>query len=617
MSRISAGRRSVGAFVGLGAATLALLSVLQSQLSDLHLFPDMKIAVSLLIGALAALATAFQSFHARSQDEDAAARELDAALAGGATRTVEQRDAIDVGATPDPDWQEHRRSFLISEIEARMRAFWLVCVIGPPDAGVTRAAFEALRATRSKAKLVCPVDANGLSYMLAARDQLLRALADNLSEEEVRKGSSLARRVGRRAKRSFRLLSEPPPVPLVLWLDGLERFVPELDVDELVRFLGSTGPDADPEHSPAVRLVATMRAEDHDRLLAGDDDNAHRARRLLGLGCAFRLSAPMARGCAAAPGEMPAPATVPNPPQVDELRPEYTGRGALVVLSAVVVGLGIWLGLSWIGHHGWTVPPSLAVQQDAISGSLPACETPPEGLQPAQGLREDQDWILPVQSGSCPASDSVSVFRVQSGRLVKVLTEAPKNPTPIWWFRCPVPGRCAISAGGRRIVVVGQFTDPQNESLPIVLFRFHSQEHLLAPALPRLPVRLHPQGQLKLDLSPGAISDLAPGTCSSPAQLCGYPADYVTATLSSTGNETQSRVLLIAGYADGVWYKPSKVLTQAFALQYEANGYVHFDPRPCHRQGGQTLVTVRRPHEVNIGAEMQNAWQPSQDVVCP
>ena len=97
-------------------------------------------------------------------------------------------------------------------------------VVGPPRAGKSRSALEALDAD---AYVIAPCDADAL-----------KALPD----------------------------IDPPPgalVHTVLWLDGLERFVPALDARLLDRLLGAELPPA---------IVATMRRDAYDKLLAGPDE---------------------------------------------------------------------------------------------------------------------------------------------------------------------------------------------------------------------------------------------------------------------------------------------------------------------------------------------------------
>jgi hypothetical protein len=150
------------------------------------------------------------------------------------------------------------------------------------------------------------------------------------------------------------------------------------------------------------------------------------------------------------------------------------------------------------------------------------------------------------------------------------------------------------------------------------MYRFHSYEHLLAPALPPVSLFARKRGRIVLDLAPGAVTDLGRGTCDTAAELCGYPADYITAMPSANPGEEQTRILLIAGYAVGPWYAPEWVLTRAFALQYQPNGHVAFDPRPCQvRAGGRpSNTTVQHPVVGKIGPEMEQEWSAAEDVVC-
>ena len=609
-------RRSVWTFAGVGGAVLALLTVLQGQLSALHLFTDMKFAVSLLIGAVAALITLLQSSHGNRRSERDQARALDAALVGPATRAAEFWDPVDLGDTADPPNSEYQTRDEDTEIRAEMDQCWLVCVIGPRGAGKTRAAFEAVRAIRANAKILCPVDANGLSILLRGQDQLLAAIADYDAAHSRNEPGFRRHLLARTQRVARRLFGSRKPVRAILWLDDLERFLDGLDIDGLTRFLEKTGCDETVDHRKpsALRLVATMRDDTHDRIVSGDDDIAHRARRLLALGRVVTISA-VSEEETAPKDKSPPSQPLPEPSRVGHLRPTVTLNGALVFLLAIILGLTLWLVQSWAHHHGWTVPPSLADQENVLEAALPACDSPAPP-QPAAGVPNGGDWILPVRSGSCPASDSISVFTVDDGRLNKMLTEAPRADQGIWWFRCADTSRCALPAGGRRTIVVGAFANPHSQMLPLVLYRDQRSDdiRLLAPALPPVSPGVAKQRQLVLELSPGAVASLSKYTCAHPAQLCGYPAEYLAAIPLRGIDDEPDRVLLIAGYAIGPWYEPREVRTRAFSLEYQsASGQVAFDAHSCRvtDNGRPAPTTVPHPSVATIPAQMRAKWEPS------
>jgi hypothetical protein len=367
-------RRSVWTFAGVGGAVLALLTVLQGKLSALHLFTEMKFAVSLLIGAVAALISLLQSSLGNRRIGHDQARALDFALVGSATRAAEFRDPIDLGATADLSHCEYRKRDEDADVRTAMEESGL-CVVGPRGAGRRRAAFEALRAVSPNAKILCPVDANGLSTLLHGQDQLLFAISRLRRRASPRRAGFRFASVRARKTRRAAVIGRREVGPAILWLDDLERFLDGLDIDGLTRFLGKTvGDKPDEDHQPsAVRVVATMRDETHKRIVGAEDDVAHRARRLLALGRVMTIST-LSQGEAAPKAAEPS------------LQPLVTVNGTLVVLLVIILVLVLWLLRSWAHHHGWTVPPRSPLR---CRPSKPRCRPaiPPRHPRPPRVCR--------------------------------------------------------------------------------------------------------------------------------------------------------------------------------------------------------------------------------------
>ena len=417
--------------------------------------------------------------------------------------------------------------------------------------------------------------------------------------------------------------------PLVVWLDCFERFASKLDGDGLRRFLYETSvdPSADPQTGSAkTRLLVTMCTSDYETLVSGTGDDTLRARRLLARAGLVRLPA----------SKLPEEWTPPNHIEaatdddtyfgaVAPLSPASALDGTFGALTLFTGGLLIALVLLAIHYRGFQPPPSLNHQAEMIEGALPTCETAAP-LAPADSVGDDQNWVLPVQAGSCPRSDYVSIYANDEGHLDYVLTERPIDKK-IWIFRCALTTACTVSAGGRRTLIIGTFMHYSGQTqiaLPIILYTDHgpTDVRLLAPFLPRPNKHVR---AITLRLAPGAGSDLkSQSVCTRPAELCGAPPTYITALpagseAAQTGIPSNA-VLLIAGYAQhGPYYAPTRVVTRAFVVQYSKYNAppVLFGPTPCKSTTGRSYYTIAHP-PVGIPQlllTMSNSWKGA--ISCP
>jgi hypothetical protein len=225
------GAKPSGAFLGLGAAILALLTTVQSAVLGLHFYTDVRWVVVGILALLAVLIPAWQTAQARWADEADLARALDAALAGGAKLTARERPWADLGVrNAGPSNPEH-----IEPIAKAMKECWAIVVTGPAGVGKTQAALEALRLAWGDAIVICPVDADGLATILNGQRQLVRAIADRAARTARERYSTVEKRKDWIRRRWLRLIRKEPPVPAVLWLDDFERFANTIDVDLLSR----------------------------------------------------------------------------------------------------------------------------------------------------------------------------------------------------------------------------------------------------------------------------------------------------------------------------------------------------------------------------------------------
>ena len=625
-----------GAFLGLGAAILALLTTVQSAVLGLHFYTDVRWVVVGILALLAVLIPAWQTARARWADEADQAWALDAALAGGATLTANERPWADLGVrqsgSPNPEHVEH--------IAKAMKECWAVIVTGPAGVGKTQAALEALRSVWGDAIVVCPVDAGGLATILTGQRQLVRAIADRTARTARERYARVERPKDWIRRRWLRLRRTERPVPAVLWLDDFERFADTIDVDLLSRLVAATQPregDASDPTPPSVlvRVIATLRTEEYQRILDGSDDAAHHGMRLLARGITVALEADPGRD---REGVVPKRAAVGSgaegetlaPPPVADLRPVRPAVGSLVLLGSALGVLVTVLVVLFLQRGDLQVPPTLASQAAAVEAALPSCDTtaPP----PADVLKEDSIWVLHVTGGSCPASDYLSVYTVESGVIDWAFALKPSSPAT-WWFRCVGPvstvNSCSIPAGGNsQTMIVGGFTHTDGtraETVPVVLYRYDYSSgqadaiRLLAPDLPAPP---GDPGQADvLSLSPGAPSSGFPtGICPHPAELCGNGATYIAAVPIESSTTGEAKVLLITGYATGPWYSPTRVTTEAFALHYVNHQHntadVVLNPQPCEGStAGSPVVAFAPAPEASfdvIESTMRSRWEALQ-----
>ena len=592
-------RRSSTVVIGLGALILIIVTALAGEISSLNLLDRAKVAIFVLVVMAGIASTVWESTRARRADEDMRGRDLEAALAGDVTRPLAERSARGVGVRPGPGaFGAYQRRGEDEELERALRENWIVCVVGPPGSGKTRAAFEALKRVRPGARLIAPVDGKALETILAAQYDLFIAL-----DRAERRDAARAYRGATRSLRSlFHRLARRLPwsyneVDYVLWLDGLQRFIPTINVNELIRFLG-----APPTESPKARLVATIREEDLAVLVGAANDESHRARDLLSRAEQVAYEGSDAASPTVA-GAGP-PDSEPNE-GLDEIRtlPTRTGRLGLFFPWLAPIVAASWIAALWVTNHGLTVPPALAAQERAVAASLQPCDV--AAPAPADDAHY---WILPVEAGSCPGSDYVRIYAIDHGHLELSTTATPRDPSRIWWFRCADPSRCAFPAGGSRRIVVGEFVDPDHHALPLVIYRQNGAIYKLAPYLARFGN--HSDSRTTLYVTGPEPASWRPGQCGNSRALCGYPPTYIAATAL---DDQPGRVLLIAGYAVGHWYAPKMIITRAFDLSFQ-RGRVVFDPTQCGRNGQTLTVTLKARLTGDPRSAMIAAWRREQFV---
>jgi hypothetical protein len=331
-------------------------------------------------------------------------------------------DALGVYPLPPTDaasYQARPRS----EDERLAKAMTTSCCVvvhGGPRVGKSHAAARAAGESLGDIPVIVPFDADGL-----------RALQDNCFDARLR---SRHRRV-------------------CVWLDGLDRFIGALDPRVLRRRTGGsvrqlgwaiTGRNRD------IKLVATIRTEEWNRLLAGVGQEGETARMLSGLAAVVRLDRmPIAGG-----------APVATEDEVATAAPAAQGEADLAVGSApppgarmparwpwmdglflgLLAGALVVVGLSFLvfGHRTLFQAPPISDQIATLTGNLEQ--------QVGHGhvvlsdrvwmhSTEQPSWMIGVQAGSTHStarnvkqahSDILQIYDVKDGWLQRELSFEPR-----------------------------------------------------------------------------------------------------------------------------------------------------------------------------------------------
>jgi hypothetical protein len=447
-------RNRAGLVAGTGAAAIATATLLsQTVLPSLGLREAITICLTVAAGLLVALIAALGA----QENSRAAERERDALLDAGHAcwppRAVSELSPYELGAHPtgehpppageDAGEADADRApavlpaYVPRSADEALRAALadsdaVVVVYGPPRAGKTRSAYEALRARHPDARLLVPEDADGLTTALAHADDL----------------QDLARK------------------PLVLWLDDVDRFLPGLDLDVLDRLAAAKRP---------VRLVATIAEERLEALLDEPEEgephpDGRRARRLLARARAIRVPTPIGAEAAAADaaagtttlrsrlpeGWWPTPRAAVRRPGRD-LRPSMPVIGLLVALVSVLGGAGIY------AHQKGLDQPADIAQQVADLQDGPACED--AAVSPADVKELDDDTIvaLAVHRSICGRPDELRLYRRVDDRMRHLTTLRLPADGPRRTLACvgeDTSDPCAVDVERAGRILIGTFDDP-------------------------------------------------------------------------------------------------------------------------------------------------------------
>lgn len=399
----NAARKSAAAGAGL-AGGIALAALVLPQLAST--FNPTKLGTALLAIVLALLTTAVQRWLERSKQRAALASAVRTwppeRLGAAELATLGVYPARGPGGKPDP----YRPRPEDAALCAALRDSKVVVLHGPPGAGKSRAASEAGRAAFGGFPVIVPVSADALRWFADSGVKL-----------------------------------DLPEPRICLWLDGLERFIEALDPPAL-ESLDGLGSD--------VTVVATIRTEEWETLLAGTDQKSQTARTLAAGATTIELGPPPAASPADKKEAAPRGTALPA---VRALLPPWRD-GWFVLLGA---GLAATLVVTlFVGLAGNLVEPKpIDEQMDQIKAAALGGEGGRQRhividarvrLHPTDA----ESWLLVLEDdethdefyagaangqGPPPHSDEVRVYDVRDGRLRLALRFQPKGtgPTAAEW----------------------------------------------------------------------------------------------------------------------------------------------------------------------------------------
>ncbi|HEY2141415.1 MAG TPA: hypothetical protein VGG98_05090 [Solirubrobacteraceae bacterium] len=630
-------------FLGAGAFYL-LLELVEKQLAVFDLRLEVQAFVSVTVGALGVLLNQIRESRAANNTRAEQVAALDSGMASFTPQLIGEPNAQDLGVNPHGDTLgQYIERDIDKELADTFREVGSVVVVGPRGCGKTRTALQCL-AEYPRYVLLVPENAAGLSAMISDlnRDALFRVV----------KNADGA----------------------VLWLDDLERFLPELDLDQLDRFqrpgLVRAAPstwrslwervtfwrdatedtDAPSLNLPDVRLLATLN-QDRLETLANSAANAETAdaartgRRLLartrGIHLADELTAEEQTrfaGHGQTSTHTPVSSIFPLEPNVDWQASVSWERKAATASSLkvnlVTVGLALFTiavaaATVFVGQHlEWTVPPSTAAQVKDIEGTLEPCQ---KGIASSyKDLREGQLFTLIVDSSACPGADELRYYRYTHERLKELFAEAPRAGSGSWSVSCIGPGttsQCEFAVGHGQLVAAAFREPTRGQLLPLLIYPSgHSDGNaprLRIPFLPKPPRVKDPDAAIErhlrtLALRPGAPVDVAASgknPCPRGA-LCGYPAEALVAL---PADHHQHPALLSAGYlASGPPEAPTRLRVEAWEITVPHRGKLAIGKEPCLILDNGLLDTTARvrPKETPHAALLQLLSNESIGVVC-
>lgn len=625
-----------------GAGALyALLQLLKSELAVFHLQPPVQALISLTIGTFGLLLTQLREDRRAWEAREAQAQLLDSGMASFTPRAAKELSRHDLGLRrhggPSEDYV---RRDVDAQLSDALRDVGSVVITGPRYCGKTRTALQALD---NGDMVLAPENAAGLNSMLSeVHREAIRTLAE--------------RREGR----------------TVLWLDDLERFLQDLDLDQLDRFqrpelmpkaagpyrktlawlkrkrpsASATGPGGEDETvgdaELSVQMIATLRDEKLQGIRDDTDPNARVGRRLLARMQGIALTDDLSPGEKTEVGPHHGD---PAPSKISELFAEHgshwqpkmtwraksphpSGRRAnFVFWGLALIASGLTVLTILVGNElHWTVPPSNKVQVENLRAALATCQhAVPSSYA---NLRDEQYLVMAVESQDCPSSSELRYYRRDHGRIEELFAEAPREGGEPWGVSCigPPERPCHLPIG-QSVVVPASFSDPNhNQLLPFILFTSNGTKvpHLEAPYLPP-PSRTKSADAafethlLSLKLRSGAPVDprgIPHDPCPDKTSLCGFPAEAIVALPNEPNLHP---AVLAAGYLTrGSRGTPKTMHIRAWELLPPAAGRLRIERQLCLilRRGLLNPNTRVRATEPPRIALIRFLRSPATSVVC-
>ncbi len=549
--------RRVG-LAGGAAVVIGLLQLVQANQDALNLRQPILWLASLLIGVAGLIVdrrTQTTALRRTQRDTDVA---MDAALASWPPQRVADADLYDVGVHP-PLGGPTGDHYVPRDGDGRLRDAvaegGVVLIVGPARSGKSRSAFEALTEALPEAGLLIPEHGARLDDLFGH------------PTEELLPGFGAG----------------------VVWLDGLERFLPSVDVDCLVKL---TEPEAG---APPVVVIATMDAAAFEQTLGGAGEESLALRRFAAAGHGVILAGELTDAererfaellgrsgdtvaelfAADWSGGWPRrPARRGTPPV--PRRPIDRPLAALSLLAALVAIAG---AVSMI-RSGVTAPPPLGTQLDDIARSARPCERLTAFPERGEGLQEGLDptartLVAAVSRIDCGESDELRFYRVRDGRLRRVAGFSPEASGSPQSFACigALQDPCHVPLQGRSSVVAGAFVDAgSHQELPFLAAITPKGRVLLQALTPGTAGSRADDGPPPMVLrfaasGAGRPSRASPAACAQGVGCLQAPATLTSAVVPA--NRSHPPLLLLGTRAAGLVEAPTAIRVRAYTLVFD------------------------------------------------